>query len=136
MFLGTSLISWKSKKQSIVSRLFVEAKYRSMANTACEIMWLLSLLHDLKIAHHGPIVLYWDNQVALRIAINPVYYEHTKHIEIDYHIIRKKLQARILKTLHVTFQNQLANILSKALHPSQFHGLLGKMGIHHLYSLS
>ena len=136
VFLGTFLISWKSKKQLIVSRSYTKAEYRSMANTTCEILWLLSLLHNLKIAHHGPTILYCDNQDVLHIVANPVYHEHTKHIEIDYHIIREKIQAGILKTLHVTSQNQLVDILTKALHSSQFHGLLGKMGIHDLYSPS
>ncbi|KAL6321896.1 hypothetical protein AAG906_035604 [Vitis piasezkii] len=132
--LQTSLISWKSKKQPIVSRSFAEAKYRSMANTTCEILWLLSLLHNLKIAHHGPAILVTTK--SLSILQKPVYHVHTKLIEIDCHIIREKIQAGILKTLHVTSQNQLVNILTKALHPSQFHGLLGKMGIHDLYSPS
>ena len=60
-------------------------------------------------------------------------HEHTKHILIDCHVVREKIQARMLKALHVPSHTQLADVLTKALHPSQFRVLIYRMGIHNLY---
>ncbi|KAK2975633.1 hypothetical protein RJ640_021078 [Escallonia rubra] len=49
-FLGNSLISWRSKKQSIVSRSSTESEYRALADTAAELVWLRWLLGDMGVS--------------------------------------------------------------------------------------
>ena len=46
-FRGSHLISWKSKKQAVVSRSSAEAEFRAMAQGTCELLWLRSLLSEL-----------------------------------------------------------------------------------------
>lgn len=136
VFLGDSLISWKSKKHDIVSRSSAEAEYRSMANATCELIWLNSMLEDLHVPLADTIVLYCDNEAALHIAKNSVYHERTKHFERDIHVVRERVAMGFLKTLHINTEHQLADVLTKPLTALQFNYLLSKIGLHHLYSPS
>jgi len=132
-FLGQSLICWRTKKQPTVSRSSYEAKYRVMTSATCELQWLLYLLRDLHVTCAKLHVLYCDNQSAMHIAVNPVFHERTKHLEIDCHIVRKKLQAGIFKLLPVTTHDQIAGFFTKALYPQPFGLLLSKLGMLDIY---
>jgi len=66
-----------------------------------KILWLRYLLQDLKVPCNLVARLFSDNQVALHIGANPVFHEHTKHIEIDCYTVREKLQVRIINPSYV-----------------------------------
>lgn len=115
VLFGGNLISWKSKKQSVVARSSAEAEYRSMALGTCELIWLKQLLTELKFCDLSPMQLVCDNQAALHIASNPVFHERTKHIEIDCHFVREKLVSRDIVTSFVGTNDQLADLFTKSL---------------------
>ncbi|CAA7054272.1 unnamed protein product [Microthlaspi erraticum] len=111
VYLGSSLIMWKSKKHDI-------------------------LLTDLKITVTAKAELFCDSKSAIYIATNPVFHERTKHIEVDCHIIRDQVKNGFFTLMHVGTTNQHANILTKPLQPGPFHSLLVCMSISSLFSPS
>ncbi|GMJ12590.1 hypothetical protein HRI_004928200 [Hibiscus trionum] len=131
--LGNSLLSWKSKKQSTVARSSAEAEYRSMAVVTAELVWLNGLLQELGYERTKPIKLYCDSKAALQIAANPVFHERTKHIEIDCHFVREKIQEGLIITKYISSTEQLADIFTKALGSQQHGYLLSKLGVKDIY---
>jgi Reverse transcriptase (RNA-dependent DNA polymerase) len=97
-FVGGNLVTWKSKKQNVIARCSAEAEYRVMASTTSELIWIKHLLRDMKIEHAKPMQMYCDNQAARHIATNPVFHERTKHIEVDCHFVREKVQSGEITT--------------------------------------
>lgn len=101
LLFGQSPISWKSKKQTPVSRSFFKAEYRAMAFAASKITWTVQLLKELGVTNLKPVTLHCDNQSALNIAHNPVLHDRTKHIEIDCHFTQEKVLEGLLQLTYL-----------------------------------
>jgi len=100
-----------------------------MTTVTYEIQWLVYLLQDLKVPFEQLSLLYCDNDSARYIAANPVFHERTKHIEIDCHIVRKKLKKGLIHLLSISTTEQLADIYTKVLGPQFFKNICSKLGL-------
>ncbi|KAL0326887.1 UNVERIFIED_CONTAM: Retrovirus-related Pol polyprotein from transposon TNT 1-94 [Sesamum angustifolium] len=129
IFLGGSLVSWKTKKQNTVSRSMAEAEYRSMGTTVCELTWIVYLLRDFGVQIPTPIPFLCDNQASLHIVANLVFHERTKHLEIDCYLVRDKFREGLIAPSHVSSRDQLADIFTKPLVGPLFLSLLSKLAL-------
>uniref|UniRef100_A0A2N9F0E1 Reverse transcriptase Ty1/copia-type domain-containing protein n=1 Tax=Fagus sylvatica TaxID=28930 RepID=A0A2N9F0E1_FAGSY len=123
VFLGSTPITWVSKKQSTVSRSSTEAEYRSLASATAEVFWIRTVLKDLGVFLLDPPLLWCDNLSTIALASNPVFHAKTKHIEVDYHFIREKVVRRDIVVKFISTTDQLADILTKCLSSPSFHRL-------------
>lgn len=124
--LGGSPISWKSKKQPIISLSLAEAAYRALRMLVTELSWLKRLLGDLGLLISSPMPVYCDSQVALHITKNLVFHEWTKHIVVDCRFVRDCLAVGLISLHFLRSVDQLVDLMTKS--------LLGVLHHHHILS--
>ena len=107
-----------------------------MTTITSEVVWLIALLKTFGLEYNHAASLYCDSKTAIYIAANLVFHNRTKHIEIDCHFIKEKIQAGVIKTFRVPTRHQIADFFTKALGNKQFHYLLSKMNLVNIYSSS
>ncbi|KAK1417324.1 hypothetical protein QVD17_26451 [Tagetes erecta] len=115
IYLGDNLISWSSKRQQTISRSSAEAEYRGVANAVAEATWIRNLLLELQVPVRQATIVYCDNISAIYLSGNPVQHQRTKHVEMDIHFVREKVQIGHIRVLHVPSSSQYADIFTKGL---------------------
>ena len=128
-FIGGNLVTWKSKKQKVVSCSSAEAEYRSMRKLTSELIWIKGLLRDLGIEITTPMTMHSDNQAAIHIASNSVFHERTKHIEVDCHKVRQAVEQQVILPCYTRSEDQLADIFTKAANSKVCEFIHPKLGL-------
>lgn len=131
-FLGENPISWTSQKQKVVAISSCEAEYVAAAAAACQGLWLSRLLGDLKGEEPAKFKLLVDNKSAIALAKNPVHHDRSKHIDVKFHFIRGCMEEEQLEVDHVGTNDQLADILTKALGRVRFVEMRQRLGVKEL----
>jgi hypothetical protein len=127
--LGSGVISWYNRKQKSVALSSTEAEYMAAIQTSCEAIWLRKMLRNIFETDLVPTTIFCDNQSCIKLSENPVFHDKSKHIEIRYHFIRDTIQKGVVKLQYISTNEQVANILTKALPKGNFEYFREKMGV-------
>jgi len=117
--LGSSLISWHSKKQACVALSTAEAEYIAVGSCCAQILWLKHQLADFGL-QISKVPLVCDNTSAINLTKNQIQHSRTKHIEIRHHFIRDHVQNGNCEVKFVETKLQLVDIFTKPLPKERF----------------
>jgi hypothetical protein len=127
-FLGRSLVSWSSKKQTSVALSTAEAEYVAAGQCCAQLLWMRQTLRDFGY-NLSKVPLLCDNESAIRLVDNPVEHSRTKHIDIRHHFLRDHQQKGDIDIFHISTENQLADIFTKPLDEKTFCRLRSELNV-------
>jgi len=122
-----SLVSWHSKKRTIITQSSIEVEHQALANTTSELLWLRWLREDMEVHQRSGTLIHYHNRSAIQIAHNDVFHEQTKHIEIDYHFIRFDILHGIVRLVSTSSTKQIDDVFTKTHPPRHFLDLFSKL---------
>jgi hypothetical protein len=127
-FLGRSLVSWSSKKQTSVALSTAEAEYVAAGQCYAQLLCMRQTIQDFGY-NLSEVPLLCDNESAIRLAVNPIEHSRTKHIDMRHHFLRDHQQKGDIDVYHISTENQLADIFTKPLDEKRFCRLRSELNV-------
>nr|GEU93077.1 putative ribonuclease H-like domain-containing protein [Tanacetum cinerariifolium] len=118
-FLGSRLIYWQCKKQTIVANSTTEAEYIAASNCYGQVLWIQNQLLDYGY-NFMQTKIHVDNESAICVVKNPVYHSKTKHIVIRNHFIRDSYEKRLIEMVKIHTDYNVTDLLTKAFDVTRF----------------
>jgi hypothetical protein len=125
IYVGTNLISWKSKLHPCIALSTAESEYIAATEVCKVVVWLRNILDELKISQRGPTLIYEDNQACIQMASQRMVTGRNKHIQLKQHFVRSLALAKLVKLLYAPTDQQRADNFTKNLAFPDFLRILG-----------
>ena len=132
MFLASNgTIWWQSRKQSLIAMSTLEAELITCLEAFREAKWLLQLQKDIHSSKKDspPLPINCDNQGAITLITTEIIKARTKHIDVCYHNSRDLHRRRIVNYSYVNTNENVADILTKALTKDKHTKFTKAMGL-------
>lgn len=120
-------IAWTSAKQRSVALSTTEAEFVAASEATKELIWLKRLFSE--ISDNQNVVLFIDNQSAIKLIKNPEFHNRSKHIDVRYKFVREKYQLGELNVNYINSENQEADLFTKVLPKTRFETLRNIIGV-------
>ncbi|WIA41017.1 hypothetical protein OEZ86_004655 [Tetradesmus obliquus] len=125
---GGGAITWQSKRQQTVAGSTTEAEYMAAAGAVKEGLFLRKLEGALN-NKIGSINILADNQSAIKLLRNPISSLRSKHIDVIHHFARERVMRKEVTFSYVKTDDQLADIMTKALPAPKHDKCTAGMGV-------
>ena len=81
----------------------------------------------------SPMKLYYDNKATISVAHNPILHDRTKHVEVDKHFIKEKIDNGLVCMTYIPIEEQVVDVITKGVHKRQFDFLVGKLAMEDIF---
>ncbi|CAL1397608.1 unnamed protein product [Linum trigynum] len=130
-FLAGAAVSWASKKQPVVTLSTTEAEFVAASYCAAQGVWLRRILDQMGWSScvEGATKIFCDNNSTIKLSKNPVLHGRSKHIDVRFHFLRELAKEEVVELVYCGTQEQVADVMTKALKLEAFELLRSKLGV-------
>ncbi|GKD87764.1 hypothetical protein Tco_1358918, partial [Tanacetum coccineum] len=127
-FLGSRLISWQCKKQTVVANSTIEVEYVVAASFYEQVLWIQNQMLDYGYNFMNTKI-FIDNESTIYIVKNLVFHSKTKNIEIRHHFIRDSNEKKLIQMIKIHTDQNVTYLLTKAFDVGRFQYLIASIGM-------
>jgi KUP system potassium uptake protein len=128
--IGGGAISWSSKRQPTIALSTTEAEYMANTQATKKAIWITKLMMDLGYMEEKKVmVIRCDNQGAISLTKNPTHHARTKHIDVQHHFVRQRVENGEVRFEYCPMEHMVADVLTKALSKERHHKLINMFGL-------
>jgi hypothetical protein len=129
--MGGGATLWSSKRQpTIVALSMTEAEYMASTQATKEAIWMTKLMKELGYMKEKKVmVIRCDNQGAISLTKNPTQHARTKHIDVQHHFVRERVENGEVTFEYCSTEEMVADVLTKALPKERHYKLISMFGL-------